>query len=105
MKRLILALTLGVGAWSGSALAAPAFFDHFDSENGAYQTTTVNRDGFGSLNSSDSSLDTMGARLDDVELNQISRVFEVPEAGFLLLLGGGMLYIARRVRRGRVRPN
>ncbi len=34
MKRLILALTLVVGAWPATSQAAPLFFDDFNSENG-----------------------------------------------------------------------
>ncbi len=34
MKRLILALTLVVGAWPATSQAAPLFFDDFNTENG-----------------------------------------------------------------------
>jgi hypothetical protein len=52
--------------------------------------------------------DWRGALLDDVELNQLNEtpnVSPVPEPGSLVLLGSGLVYLGRRLRRSRASSN
>ena len=122
MKRVMLALTLVVGVWPATSEAAPLFFDDFNGENGGQGLLNAisgdaNEVGILTIpfivSSQDSikfsfknsGADFRDALPDDVELNMVGDAARLLELGLLVLLGSGLVYLGRRLRRGRKRSN